>query len=54
MIKVKKEGVILKPSDLKFENCGVFNPGCVKIGNEIHMFYRAFSKKKDQPLVIAG
>jgi len=46
MIKVKKEGIILKPSNLKFENYGVFNPGCIKVGNEVHMFYRAFSKRK--------
>jgi len=46
MIEIKKEGIILKPSELKFENCGVLNPGCIRIGNEVHMFYRAFSKKK--------
>ena len=46
MIKVKKEGIILRPSEQKFENRGVLNPGCIKIGNNVHMFYRAFSKKK--------
>src|SRR3989344_7494863 len=46
MIKVKKEGIILKPTNLKFENSGVLNPGCIKINDEVHMFYRAFSKKK--------
>ncbi len=46
MIKIKKEGVILRPSKLKFENKGVLNPACIKLGNEVHIFYRAFSKKK--------
>jgi len=46
MIKVKKEGIILKPSNLGFESYGVLNPGCIKIGDYVHMFYRAFSKSK--------
>ncbi len=45
MIKVKKEGVILKSSKQTFENKGVLNPGCIQVGNEVHMFYRAFNKK---------
>lgn len=46
MIKVKKEGIVLRPTELKFENKGVFNPACIRVGNNVHMFYRAFSKKK--------
>lgn len=41
MIKVKKEGVILKKSDLAFENDSVLNPGIFQDGNTIHMLYRA-------------
>ena len=46
MIKVKKHGVILEPTNLDFEKIGVFNPACIKVGNNVHMFYRAFSKDK--------
>lgn len=46
MIKIKKEGIILKPSELKFENCGVLNPACIRVGDEVHMFYRALNNKK--------
>ena len=41
MVKVKKEGIILEPTNLDFENLAVLNPGCIKVGNEVHMFYRA-------------
>ncbi|MBI2208578.1 pesticidal protein Cry7Aa [Candidatus Woesearchaeota archaeon] len=41
MVKVRKEGIILKPTDLEFESQGVFNPACMQIGNNVHMFYRA-------------
>ncbi len=41
MIKVKKEGIILEPTDNEFENQGVLNPAIVQDGNIIHMFYRA-------------
>jgi len=41
MIKVKKEGVILKKSDLSFENDSVLNPGTFQDGNTVHMLYRA-------------
>jgi beta-1,2-mannobiose phosphorylase / 1,2-beta-oligomannan phosphorylase len=45
MLKVEKHGILLKPTNLEFENQGVFNPACVKQGNNVHMFYRAFSKE---------
>lgn len=41
MIEVKKEGVILEPTNLEFENQAVLNPACVQKGNIVHMFYRA-------------
>ena len=44
MESVKKEGVILKPTNLEFENQAVLNPACVQIDNTIHMFYRAVRK----------
>jgi beta-1,2-mannobiose phosphorylase / 1,2-beta-oligomannan phosphorylase len=44
MLKVRKEGVILEKSSLKFENKAVLNPTCIKKGNFIHMFYRAVRK----------
>ena len=46
MLKVKKHGIILNPTKEKFENVGVFNPGCIQEGNNVHMYYRAFSKEK--------
>lgn len=41
MIEIKKEGVILEKTQLGFENDGVFNPATIKVGNNVHMFYRA-------------
>ncbi len=44
MIEVKKEGVLLQKTSLGFENFGVLNPGVIKEGDHIHLFYRAVSK----------
>lgn len=44
MVLIKKEGIILKPTKLKFENKGVFNPACIRKGKYVHMFYRAYNK----------
>lgn len=41
MVKVKKEGIIIENTKLDFENQAVLNPGCIKVGNNVHMFYRA-------------
>jgi predicted GH43/DUF377 family glycosyl hydrolase len=41
MIRVKKEGVILAPTDLEFENEGVLNPAVLREGDSVHLFYRA-------------
>ncbi len=44
MIKVKKEGILLKKTDLEFENDGVLNPAAIREGNFVHLFYRAVRK----------
>jgi predicted GH43/DUF377 family glycosyl hydrolase len=44
MITIKKEGVILRTTDLEFENEGVLNPAIIKEGNTVHFFYRAVRK----------
>ncbi len=41
MLDVKKEGVILEPTQADFEKVGVINPGVVQEGNKLHLFYRA-------------
>lgn len=44
MIKVKKYGVILKPTKHKWENLSVFNPGVFQNGEDVHIIYRGLSK----------
>ena len=44
MVKVKKEGIILKCSDLDFENEGVLNPAAMQVDDKVHIFYRAVHK----------
>ena len=44
MLKVKKEGILLEPTKLSFENKGVLNPTCFQQGEYVHMFYRAIRK----------
>ena len=44
MVHIKREGVILKPTKNSFESKGVFNPACIKVGNNVHMYYRAWDK----------
>ncbi|MFA5046865.1 MAG: pesticidal protein Cry7Aa [Paludibacter sp.] len=41
MIKVKKEGIILSKTELEFENEGVLNPAVIRVGDSVHIFYRA-------------
>jgi predicted GH43/DUF377 family glycosyl hydrolase len=43
MIKVKKEGIILEPTKLAFENLSVLNPGIYQAGDYVHIFYRAIN-----------
>ncbi len=44
MINVKKEGILLGKTKLDFENEGVLNPAAIKIGDNVHLFYRAVRK----------
>lgn len=62
MIEVKKTGVLLTPTNLEFENDGVLNPAVIRIGDSVHIFYRAVRKgnyssigycRLDGPLTIA-
>lgn len=41
MVLVKKEGIVLKKTDLVFENDSVLNPAIMQEGNSLHMLYRA-------------
>ena len=41
MLNVKKEGIILEKTNISFENEGVLNPAAIRVGNFVHMFYRA-------------
>lgn len=41
MIQVKKEGVLLMKTELEFENEGVLNPAIIRVGDSVHIFYRA-------------
>jgi beta-1,2-mannobiose phosphorylase / 1,2-beta-oligomannan phosphorylase len=41
MIEVKKEGILISNTGLDFENEGVLNPGAIKEGNSVHIYYRA-------------
>lgn len=44
MLEVKKEGILLSKTDHDFENEGVLNPAIIRVGNKVHMYYRAVSK----------
>lgn len=44
MIKVNKLGILLSKTDRSFECDGVLNPGVIKVGKTIHVFYRAVAK----------
>lgn len=44
MVEVKKEGVLLRKTELDFENEGVLNPAVISVDGVIHIFYRAVSK----------
>lgn len=45
MIAVTKEGVVLRKTGLEFENESVLNPAVIKVGDDIHLFYRAVHEK---------
>jgi predicted GH43/DUF377 family glycosyl hydrolase len=40
MAVIKREGILLRATDLYFENGGVFNPAVYQDGETIHLFYR--------------
>jgi len=44
MLKVQKEGILIKKSDLGFEAEGVLNPAVIREGEYTHIFYRAVAK----------
>lgn len=44
MVTVNKLGIILNKTDNSFESEGVLNPAVIKVGNIIHLFYRAVAK----------
>jgi predicted GH43/DUF377 family glycosyl hydrolase len=45
MIKVRREGLILEPTEREFENKSVLNPGIYQDGKTVHLIYRAINKK---------
>jgi predicted GH43/DUF377 family glycosyl hydrolase len=44
MIEVEKKGILIEKTDLGFEKEGVLNPATIKVGDDVHLFYRAVSK----------
>lgn len=44
MISVKKEGILLEKTAHGFENEGVLNPATIRVGDHVHLFYRAVSR----------
>jgi predicted GH43/DUF377 family glycosyl hydrolase len=44
MVHIKHEGILLEKTHHEFESEGVLNPGCMQVGNEVHIYYRAFKK----------
>lgn len=44
MIEVKKTGPLITPTHLEFEEEGVLNPAVIRIGDSVHIFYRAVRK----------
>jgi len=41
MVKIKKHGIVLEATNLEFESQAVLNPACIRVGNNVHMLYRA-------------
>ncbi|MFP5081995.1 hypothetical protein [Pedobacter sp. JCM 36344] len=41
MVHVEKKGILLAPTENKFETNGVLNPAVFQHGNKVHIFYRA-------------
>jgi len=45
VLKIRDEGIILKPTNLSFENKAVLNPACIEVDGITHMFYRAVNQQ---------
>ena len=45
MVLIKKEGILLKKTDLDFENDSVLNPAVIREGDNVHLFYRAVQQR---------
>lgn len=45
MIRVKREGIILRPTRRIFENKSVYNPGIYQDDDQVHVMYRAQNKE---------
>ena len=44
-IHIEKKGIVLSNSENAFDSHAVLNPACIKVNDELHMFYRAVDKK---------
>ncbi len=44
MVQIDKLGILIHKTDLPFECEGVLNPAVIKVGDSIHLFYRAVAK----------
>lgn len=44
MIEIKREGILLNKTTLNFENEGVLNPAVFRVGDDVHIFYRAVAQ----------
>lgn len=44
MLTIHKQGILLRKTTHSFECEGVLNPAVIKVGNTIHLFYRAVAK----------
>lgn len=41
MVSIHDEGIVLEPTDNPFESASVLNPAVIRVGNTVHVFYRA-------------
>ncbi len=41
MLDIRKNGILLKSSEHRFESSGVLNPGAIRVGDKVYLFYRA-------------
>jgi predicted GH43/DUF377 family glycosyl hydrolase len=50
MVSIKKEGVLLKKTNLSFENKGVLNPAVLRDGDFVHLYYRAINEANESTI----